>query len=612
MLPGRVESSDYARAELLRHCKAERIEPPTSDRIKRIVESGLRQAQEALVDMVVCRLGAGQVARIETFAGVDANDPQDMDPKEAAGDADDQEPDADILASIKADPGNVSLASMLTEIAKLEAVRAVDLPDTLFTDISPKVVTAWRARAAVESPSHLRRHTQPVRLVLLAALLHQRQREIIDTLVELLNSCIHKINARAEKQVTAEFVRQYKRIQNKDAMLHRVAEVSLESPEEPVREVIYPVMGGEAGLTDLLREYRARRGYERDKRRVFKSSYTNHYRTGLIKLLRVLEFRSNNTEHQPVLDGLKLILRYAEAKTTFYPRGETVALDGVLKEDWREFAVTADHRGRPRVVRHVYECCILIALRDRLRCKEIWVVGADKWRNPDDDLPADFEAKRAAHYHQLGLPLDATAFTSAVKAEMSAELAALDDALPRLTWLSVSDRHAGGPIKLTALDPVPEPRNLRRLKKAIRQRWGTVPLIEILKEAALRTPMLHALTSAGTRDVIPDEVLFERLLLIAYGFGTNSGLRTVAAGRPWAQRRRPALHRPPLRDPDRAQGRRRRNRQCHLRRPGARAVGRGHHHRGLRFHPLRRLRPQHLHRVALPLRRARDLGVLER
>jgi hypothetical protein len=58
---------------------------------------------------------------------------------------------------------------------------------------------------------------------------------------------------------------------------------------------------------------------------VFKSSYTNHYRTGLIKLLQVLEFRSNNTEHQPVLDGLKLILRYADARTTFYPRGETGA-----------------------------------------------------------------------------------------------------------------------------------------------------------------------------------------------------------------------------------------------------------------------------------------------
>jgi hypothetical protein len=37
---------------------------------------------------------------------------------------------------------------------------------------------------------------------------------------------------------------------------------------------------------------------------------------------------------------------------------------------------------------------VLEALRDRLRCKEIWVVGADKWRNPDEDLPQDFDEKR--------------------------------------------------------------------------------------------------------------------------------------------------------------------------------------------------------------------------
>jgi len=521
-------SADHVRAELLCHCKAERIEPPTTDRVKRIVESGIRQADGVLVEMVVSRLSGQHIARIEALVGIDVVNGQAPD-ADADADEDEDEPDPDVLASIKTDPGNVSLASMLTEITKLEAVRAIGLPATLFTDIGPKVVTTWRARAAVESPSHLRRHAQPVRLALLAALLYQRQREITDTLVELLNACVHKINAHAEKKVTEEFVRQYKRIRNKDAMLQRVAEVSLESPAEPVRKVIYPVMGGEAGLTELVREYRARRAYERDKRRVFKSSYTNHYRAGLIKLLQVLEFRSNNTEHQPVLDGLKLILRYAEAKTTFYPRGETVVLDGVLKEDWREFAVTADHRGRPRVVRHVYECCVLIALRDRLRCKEIWVVGADKWRNPDDDLPADFEDRRAEHYEQLNLPLDAKAFTAALREQMRAELGQLNTVLPTLPWLSIGTRNLGA-IKLTALDKAPEPRNLRRLKKAIRARWGTVALIEILKEAALRTAMLRALTPTGTRDAILADVLFERLLLIAYGYGTNSGLRTVAAG----------------------------------------------------------------------------------
>ncbi|MGH3755407.1 MAG: hypothetical protein ACRDRP_22475 [Pseudonocardiaceae bacterium] len=47
-----------------------------------------------------------------------------------------------MLASIRSDPGNVSRNTMLTEIAKLEAVRAVGLPDGVFADVAPKVVTA--------------------------------------------------------------------------------------------------------------------------------------------------------------------------------------------------------------------------------------------------------------------------------------------------------------------------------------------------------------------------------------------------------------------------------------------------------------------------------------
>ena len=49
---------------------------------------------------------------------------------------------------------------------------------------------------------------------------------------------------------------------------------------------------------------------------------------------------------------------------------------------------------------------MLQALREQLRCKEIWVVGADDWRNPDEDLPADFEARRGEHYGELRKPLD--------------------------------------------------------------------------------------------------------------------------------------------------------------------------------------------------------------
>lgn len=33
------------------------------------------------------------------------------------------------------------------------------------------------------------------------------------------------------------------------------------------------------------------------------------------------------------------------------------------------------------------------------------MVGADKWRNPEADLPQDFEARRAENYRELRKPL---------------------------------------------------------------------------------------------------------------------------------------------------------------------------------------------------------------
>lgn len=274
--------------------------------------------------------------------------------------------------------------------------------------------------------------------------------------------------------------------------------------------------------------------FARSKREVFKPSYSNHYRSGLMKLLGVLDFRSSNDQHKPVMEALKLIERHKDSSTTYLPLGETIPLDGVVRKDWMEFAIFTPDKGPKRVMRTVYEACVFQALRDRLRCKEIWVTGADKWRNPDDDLPDDFEVRRAECYEKLNKPRDGKVFTAQLKSEMRAELGALDTRLPKLPWVTISGKHRNGAIKFTEPEPQKEPKNLRKLKKAIRKKWGTVALIDILKEAALRTGMLKALAPVGTREAIDEAKLLERLLLIAYAYGTNSGISSVAVGEHWS------------------------------------------------------------------------------
>ncbi len=177
----------------------------------------------------------------------------------------------------------------------------------------------------------------------------------------------------------------------------------------------------------------------------------------------------------------------------------------------------------------MYEICVWQALRDRLRCKEIWVVGADKWQNPDDDLPADFENCRLDHYAKLNQPLDPQIFVDALQTEHRNELGLLDEALPTLDWLTISERN-GGAIKLTPLDMAPEPVGLRSLKAEVGRRWGTIQLLDILKEADLRIGFTSEAVPVGSRETLNRAVLQERILLVLYAYGTNAGIRHLAHG----------------------------------------------------------------------------------
>ena len=51
--------------------------------------------------------------------------------------------------------------------------------------------------------------------------------------------------------------------------------------------------------------------------------------------------------------------------------------------------VEEDDDGTSRVNRLNYEVCTLQALREKVRVREIWIEGANRYRDPDDDLPTN-------------------------------------------------------------------------------------------------------------------------------------------------------------------------------------------------------------------------------
>lgn len=213
----------------------------------------------------------------------------------------------------------------------------------------------------------------------------------------------------------------------------------------------------------LLREYKANgTSWRQHRQRVFNASYTSHYRTGLIQIIEVLELGSTNTVHAPMVEALALIKRYkadVPGQVKCYAPGEHVPVDGIIPAELAELMYQGDGKRR-RILRTVYECGVFQALREKLRCKEIWVAGAEKWRNPDLDLPADFEDRRAENCAQLRKPRDPRWFTGEMREELDAELSALSDALggKGLAWLKIAERRNAGAICLTPLDPAPPQR----------------------------------------------------------------------------------------------------------------------------------------------------------
>ena len=532
--------SDRVRAALLAHLKDEQIEPPAKSRLLRIIGSALQQAEDALTLRISSRVPAEAIEAMLTLiarrsGSRDEEEQEEEGNTERAGAGAEEEPGAEVFATIREEPGNVSVRTIEREVFKLGAIRAAGLPGDLFDDVAYAVQAAWRARVAAEAPSHLREHPHEIKATLLAAYLHCRQREIIDTLADLLITTVQRINAHADTKITAEFVAELRRVSGKENILFKMTQAALEAPEETVSEVIYPaVPGGVDTLVALWREYQSKgSSYRQHRQRVFKASYTNHYRTGLIQILEALEFGSANTVHAPMMAALALIKRYKAERTNrtkYYAAGETVPVGQIVPAELAELMYRTDKSGRQRILRSVYECGVFQTLRDKLRCKEIWVHGAGKWRNPDDDLPKDYEEKRAENYAKLRKPLDAKRFTGELIEEMDFELSALNDALPGLDWLQIAERKKGGAILLTPLDSAPEPRNLRKLKAAIRIRWGVVPLLDMFTETALRTGCLDTLIPAGTRTDMDPREFFERMLLVIYAYGTGAGIRSVAAG----------------------------------------------------------------------------------
>ncbi|OBY26935.1 Tn3 family transposase [Leisingera sp. JC1] len=425
---------------------------------------------------------------------------------------------------LKDDVGAATLESVLDAADRLAFIQGLDLPFDMMSSVDPSWIKILVRRVEGETASEMRRHKREKRLGLLAIYLMSRRAKLIDGLVDLLIEVVHRIGTKSRRKVIGKIAADIEKVHGKERLLVDIATASMMAPNGKVSDVIFPIAGA-AKLKAIIDEHRAKGTLDVRIQTVMRGSYASHYRRMLPSLLSVLKFRSNNETWRPILNALSLITRLNKEGRRYAP--SSLAPDDSIPRKWRGTVI--DERGRLNVIS--YELCVLAQLRDRIRAKEIWIEGADRFRNPDDDLPRDFPEKRGAYYTGLKLTQDAQEFSRSLREQLGHELFQLNATLRannkvRLRW-SGENR-----ICITPFVPAPEPKGLLSLKSEIGKRWPMTGLLDTLKETALDTGFLDAFETSASREALPRCLRDQRLLLCLYGLGTNAGLKRIAAGVP--------------------------------------------------------------------------------
>lgn len=429
-------------------------------------------------------------------------------------------------------PGRSSVPTMNQEVKKLLAIQRLEIPDHLFKHMSPKLLKKYRLRAATETVTELRAHPARIRYTLLAILFWHRLAEVTDYLADLLDELTHKFGNKAKNTTHAEVIEEYQRVEGKNKHIISILEAAVDHPEGVIQDTLYPIVSPET-IRDIIREMkRNKRQYKEKIYTRMHSNYRRSYRSVFSDVLKNLKFRSNNQSHQPIIEAIEVIRDENKNGQRYFVARDEVPIEGVVQPKWQDIIIETDSKGVERVNRINYEIAVLQSLRTRLRCKEVWIEGSDRYRNPDEDLPHDFEERKEEHFEALKVPLDVELFISGIMQLMKDRLSMLNQGFADKSnqKVAITTKNNKGWIRVTPLEKQPEPQHLVEIKNEIKNRWSDINLLDMLKETDFHTGFTKHFKTTADREILDRETIQRRLLLCLFGLGTNTGLKAVSAG----------------------------------------------------------------------------------
>lgn len=509
IFPQETLSLEQLKERVAKFLLEQKIELLSDGAQERIIKSAKHQHEEALFKLIYTELAADDKACLDELLLIEKN--------------------VSRLSVIKRWPGGLSLKTILGEAEKLKFLKSITLPECL-NDVPNKALQRHYRNICTKYPSAIKDMPENHRYALLAIFSLIKRRQVTDNLVDLLIRLTKKIVTSGEKKLKKDLsqVVEIKKGCNRKALLNTLISTIIEREDQVIKKAIYPVISKERLEAAQDQNTKKPISYDGLVHERSRNSYLKHYRRMLAPVLELLNFNTNNTHYQPIIEALTLIQSQLDSGTTYYPINLCVPIEGALKKSHQDFILENTEQGE-RINRINYEMCVLRNLRDKLRVKEIWIQGAYQYRNPEEDVPQDFEERKDYYTSLLNKPKSSKYFIHHIKQLLNKHLATFNNELPKNNKVSILKKPSGH-IKVAKLIEQDPPTQLEAIKKEVFKRWPNTSLLDVLKETDLFVDFIKAFTPSGPKKGLDKETLKKRLLLTILGYGTNTGLKSVSAG----------------------------------------------------------------------------------
>ena len=424
------------------------------------------------------------------------------------------------LNYLQKEPKGLSLKEILEEGKKIRRIQSYNLGE--YSSLSETLINKHYNHVLIAAPSQIRKYSEVKKVAVLGCFCFVRSMQSADYLIDMFVQLAHKITKRAKQKLLQEFWNNRKIIYNKGELLKSMANVSIKNPKGIIEEKIYPVVSKEE-LEKILTGSQSYEEFSRERKyHYMRSSYIHHYKAMLVEILNIFEFYSDSKSSESILGAIKLVKKYIGQGLTYYPEDEYIPQEGIIPKSLKSIILN-----NGRINKSNYELTIMMVLRARLRCKDIWIKEGRKYSSPSTYEPQDFEKKKSEYCKELGCTEDAEELIKVLQKDLEYWLKKFNNNITGNKKVEIIKRNKKSWVKVSPIKKREEPENIEQLKQEIQKRWP-IALLDVLKETEIRTNLTEVFRSAASKESIEPRDLKRRILLCIFALATNTGLKRIS------------------------------------------------------------------------------------